>query len=628
MRARHAAAVLLVAFAGHAAAEPKEQHAEALFPTPLGRRAPVFPRLVAVPWNASAPVTPSAWTTSSVPSSSSLPVDLDDSDDNRGPGGRFSRNTTIDIPTASSDFFHSLNMTTASVSLDLQVTPVEASTTPDCVTPVANAQTVISVVHTATTTFYGDPADYVAPFPEMTTPNLCAQPTNQEGPGRDPLVSGILCIVTGPSANCGGLTLDSPPTTRSLPRPKEVVITFVTTDKNPSVVYSPMATPDFGKETHDQAGDHFPNHTAAPPHVHTRLNLPQAGASREPTPASTSTSTSAPTFAVTAMPTKVIINNKTVIVQPGQTKHVTVDGEVFTINPSEVIGGGTTIRRPGRSHGHDGPKTPLTTVVGTVSVVVPPPGEEPVAVIDGTTVTANPSGTTVVAGGQGIIVIPGAVIFPSSTTIQLPTEPPVLTELFVEGAKMITAIGPTLAVVEGRTITYGEDTPVAETIVNGETITIGPSGVIVGSRTMGGPRASEKGTEIEIIGGATLTQIGESILVVDEATFTVGPGGDGPLTTEVGGEEITIGPDGVFFSTISLPYPFGPTIVTSIVATSSATASEFPIETASGSADGDEGDRDEEGDGDDKEEANKNGVRAAGVSLSLMLFCIAVGVWD
>jgi hypothetical protein len=454
----------------------------------------------------------------------------------------------------------------------------------------------------------------------MTTPELCATPTDksESGPDAGAVASGILCQHSGPGKNCDALSVGPPPTTSTRPRSKEVIVTFVTTDKNPSVVFSPVATPDFGKDPKDQA-DQFPNHTADPPRrPQTRLNAPHeavtASVPRQTVPP--------PTFIITAAPTQVIINKQTFTVQPGETTKVTVEGRTFTINPGQIIGDGSTIQRPG--HGKAGHVTPSTTVVGDVSVVLAPSGQQSLAVIDGTTVTA-PSGTTVVAGGQNIVVLPGAegLVLPGFTTIRLASEQqPVLTEVFVEGGQMITAIGPTLAVIDGTTLPFGQDIPAIERTVGGEVVTIGPSGVVVGSKTIGGPRAAQQDTEIKIVGGATLTQIGESVLVVGDATFTVGPGGDGPLTTEVGGEDITIGPKGVFFSTISLPYPFGPTIVTSIVASPSATVPTLPRETDRDDASMDEGDV--------ADDTNKkeNDAWALEAPISIVMFCVAIGFWS
>jgi hypothetical protein len=615
MRARHvAAAVLLVAIAGPVVVADQQ---------PGVRHVPVFPRIVIPSLNASNNSTPALPTSrhsdsligilpSSIPPGSAAPwtTALTTAP---SPGQSDSISVPVDFLTLHSNVTATPRRPGAATSA--------TSTTINCVTPATEGHTVISVVYPSTITFYGNPTDYVPPHPEMTTPELCAMPTDtdksESGPDVGPVVSGILCQHSGPGKNCDALSV-GPPTTSTRPRSKEVIVTFVTTDKNPSVVFSPVATPDFGKDPKDQA-DQFPNHTADPPRrPQTRFNAPH-----EAVTASVPHQTvPPPTFIITAAPTQVIINRQTFTVQPGETTKVTVEGRTFTINPGQIIGDGSTIQRPG--HGKAGHVTPSTTVVGDVSVVLAPSGQHSLAVIDGTTVAA-PSGTAVVAGSHSIIVLPGAegLVLPGLTTIRLATEQqPMLTEVFVEGGQMITAIGPTLAVIDGTTLPFGQDIPAIERTVGGEVVTIGPSGVVVGSKTIGGPGAAQQDTEIKIVGGATLTQIGESVLVVGDATFTVGPGGDGPLTTEVGGENITIGPKGVFFTTISLPYPFGPTIVTSIVASPSATVSTLPRETDRDDASMDEGE------GTDDTNKKENDAWALEAPISIVMFCVAIGFWS
>ncbi|KAH6688045.1 hypothetical protein F5X68DRAFT_206777 [Plectosphaerella plurivora] len=619
MRARHvAAAVLLAAVSNPAVAADQQQ--------PRPRHVPVFPRLAVPPLNVSAAAAPTSSDLGSaitiLPSNPLRTSDAPWTAQNTPPPGQ---SVSLSDPVGYATInFNGTRVPWTSGTMRTSVTPTTTSS--NCVTPATDGHTVISIVYPSTITFYGDPEDYVPPNPEMTTPQLCALPTDKSESGPDVGAGG--CQYSGPWKNCEALSV-GPATTSSRPRSKEVIVTFVTTDKNPSVVFSPIATPDFGKETDNQA-DQFPHHTAVPPRRQSEL-----GAAHQAITASVPRETQPPpTFVITAAPTQVVINRKTFTVKPGESTHVTVEGRVFTINPTEIVGDGSTIKRPGQGRGLQ--ITPSTTVVDDVSVVLAPSGQKSLAVIDGITVTAPMAGTTaVVAGGKNITVLPGAIglVFPGSTTVRLVSEPQdMLTEVFVEGAEMITAIGPTLAVIGGTTISLGQGIPVIEKTVAGEVVTIGPEGIVVGSKTIGGPDAAEQDTEIKIVGGATLTQIGESVLVVNDATFTVGPGGDGPLTTEVGGEDITIGPEGVFFSTISLPYPFGPTIVTSLVASPSATVSRLPAETNRDetSSDSDENDSDSgETDEDNpvKEGHKENSARTVEASLFFMLVCTAISIW-
>jgi hypothetical protein len=163
---------------------------------------------------------------------------------------------------------------------------------------------------------------------------------------------------------------------------------------------------------------------------------------------------------------------------------------------------------------------------------------------------------------------------------------PVQTGVVVAGGEFFTAIGQSIVVIRSTTITYGPGQPERTETIDDDTIIIGPSGVIAHGTTLGGPGAPLSATKLVMAGGATLTQIGPSRVVIGGATFTVGPG-SGTTTTKIGGETITIRPEGVTISTLTLPYPFGPTVVTTLRPVATATTSE-PKETALPAGEGDE----------------------------------------
>ncbi|KAF6842065.1 hypothetical protein CPLU01_00158 [Colletotrichum plurivorum] len=434
--------------------------------------------------------------------------------------------------------------------------------------------TTWTIIYTSTTTFYGDPTDYMPPYPEITPPSVCPAAGIEAGQSS---LSISLCLPTD-DFRCTTLAhLPSIGLLPSLSSPKVVpptTYTFVTTAKNPSVVYSPISTPRYGHGAETKAPQD--KHTAAgkstdsprPPGSNNNSAAPPRESAKEPPKA---------TYTVTVAPTKVIINDQTFTQKgPSETTEVTVDGAHFTINPSEVVGGGTVVDRPGNVGRTV--MAPSSTVVGGLPVVVAPGGTQNVVVVAGTTFQLQPTPVTAVVQGQTIVVQPSSIVF-QGQTVSISRSSPVQTEIVVAGGEMITAIGPSVVVVRSTTITYGQASSTVTETIDDDTILIGPSGVVVRNMTMGGPNASFSDTTYEIVGGATITQVGASLVVVGGTTFTVGPG-RGTTTTVVGGETVTIGPSGVAVSTLSFPYPFGPTVITTINAPTSTTGSApLPSET-------------------------------------------------
>ncbi|KAF4826335.1 hypothetical protein CGCTS75_v009303 [Colletotrichum tropicale] len=419
--------------------------------------------------------------------------------------------------------------------------------------------------------------------------------------------------------------------------------TFVTTAKNPSVVYSPISTPRYGHDPETKAPQD--KHTAVKPAdkptdnprqpapndqkpPDSPTNQPQPAPDNQRPPDSPTSQPQSPpndqrppastvppresvkeppkaTYTITVEPTKVIVNDQTfTVTNPSETRQVSVSGAEFTINPSEVVGGGTIVDRPGNV----GRSTvaPSSTVVGDLPVVVAPDSLQNVVVVGGTTFELQATPVVAVVQGQTITIQSSGIVFPKQT-VSINRSSPTQTEIVVAGGEMVTAIGPSVVIVHSTTFTYGLASSTITEIVDDDTILIGPSGVIVRNVTMGGPNAKASDTAFEIVGGATITQVGASVVVVEGKTFTVGPG-RGTTTTVIGGETITIGPFGVAVSTLSLRYPFGPTVVTTISApTAIAPSAPAPSETKTNGGPG-----------------VRHAKRTAGPRLE---FCIAIGVW-
>ena len=98
--------------------------------------------------------------------------------------------------------------------------------------------------------------------------------------------------------------------------------------------------------------------------------------------------------------------------------------------------------------------------------------------IGGQTITSIPSvPTTVVANGQTLILSSGSIITPSTTVaiFGAGSQGGSLTPTTIGDITL--SIGPSIAVISGKTYTIGPSAIPTTTVINGETISIGPGGV-------------------------------------------------------------------------------------------------------------------------------------------------------
>lgn len=430
---------------------------------------------------------------------------------------------------------------------------------------------VYSIVHTWTVTWLGDPTDYMPPFPTISTLRPCTSATNT--------ASGFtvaVCDSLGQSCPLGHTTGDlvttglSTTTVRMggwLPKTTAVrgvgqTLTFVTTDKNPAVVFPTSLPPDYGGSP-DPMGD---VHSTVYP-KETRSSGPPAYGNEVPTTqdvrSAPATSLSPVTIAV--KPGIVVVDDQTFSDHPAQpTSTVLVDGYTFTINPTQVIGVGATVTRP--PNGRVGfPSPVIKTTIGDIGVGV----EGSTVLIDKTSFTIGPKPTSVVIQSLTITLRPGAIEFPSQTLV-IPTSTD--TKQVVVGAELMTAIGSDKVIIEGKTITYGPGSSTATEVVDGDTLLIGPSCIIAHGETYGGGNAASTDVQVAVVGGVTISQIGPTAFVIRGVTYTLGPVASGytSLTTVLGGQTLTIGPEGVAIDSWTLGLPSAST--TTIIPSNGAAA--------------------------------------------------------
>ncbi|KAJ3523778.1 hypothetical protein NM208_g12322 [Fusarium decemcellulare] len=574
------------------------------------------------------------------------------------------------------------------------LTVLPPTTSTPCTTlPDDEPITEFSIVYTATVTFLGNRSEYTPPYPTITTPNYCPEPfpsisLSPIAPGGT--ASGdITTIAFGVSSkepaepcSAGDSCVDeeAPGWSNPTEAPKEspppmsfsssrVTVTFVTTDKNPAVVFPSDPPPRFGQPTQGsrahvsqkqkpepsgvmrpddtsgkQPGDKPDDKSDENPddkpgdksdgNSDGKSNGKQDEPDEQESSGGQKTARPRPqpqnqppkTFAITARGPEVIVNDKTFSgLKPDQSTTVTVDHGTFTIHPTEVVGEGVTVKKPQPVGTAISVVTPTSATVGGVPVVVS--GSE--AVVDGTRFkipligTATKVEVTVAAGATAnveerpILIQPGKIVVDDETLTYRAVGGP-QTDVLIEGGEMMTVVGKSVYVFRSTTLTYGPGIPETSEVVDDDVITVGPSGIIVDGTTLGGVEAETTDTKLQIVGGATITKVSPSFLIIDGTTFTAGPGAK-RTTKIIGGETIKIGPSGVAISTMTIRYPFGASTVTTIKALATATDT-LPVET--GTSNGKTTDRDKKKDDDSGAISQRPGLATLVTGL-----CIAIGVW-
>lgn len=521
---------------------------------------------------------------------------------------------------------------------------------PPC-TPIPEDRPVthFSVVYTSTVTFFGNRSHYTPPFEPLATPNYC-HPTIAPFAPPHPSAATPLLHHFDPAARKG---FD-----RHAFRPS---LTFITTDKNPSVAFPsdppPRYTPTWGRLVDDHgnanhksafdpggrgdgdtgsgqhmtaaSGDRGASGDHRRPGGHRRLGIvnhgsgyhePANGAGVKsvgnefPTPdAARVKQARGPTFKITARGNQVTINRKTFSdLEPGKTSIVTARGVPFTILPNAIVGAGATIQKPAPAGTVVLVATPTSGVAGGLPVELR--GTE--AVVGGKTLTLAEEGTATVVNGQRVSAKPGALYVGTEVLTFAPVMPSREKEMLVKGGELLTAIGSSVVVIHATTFTYGPGTKATARVVNGDTIYVEPSGVFAHGTCIGGPSANATETRFEVVGGATITRVAPSLAVINGATFTIGPGTRW-TTTVIAGEAFTIGPTGVVMSTLTLKYPFG-LAVTSTVRATGTSPNDLPVETAVA--------KNVQGDADDGDQDSKGSLASPHLRIGWAALSIAVGV--
>lgn len=149
-----------------------------------------------------------------------------------------------------------------------------------------------------------------------------------------------------------------------------------------------------------------------------------------------------------------------------------IHGEIITVGPQGVSYDGTTV---------GGALNPTGTKIGLVGGLSVTEVGSTLAIINGVFFTIGPSAsafTTVINGHTITADSTGLVLGGTTLTDFNPS-----TVAITVGSVTFSAIGSTLAVIGGKTYTYGTNAVHTTAVVNGKTISIGPGGIGFASTT-------------------------------------------------------------------------------------------------------------------------------------------------
>jgi hypothetical protein len=200
---------------------------------------------------------------------------------------------------------------------------------------------------------------------------------------------------------------------------------------------------------------------------------------------------------VAVLPSTVLIGTSAVAIPSSAEVVATVDGQVFTVRPSELAAPGGTVIDFNRLNVLQMQPLPTQRITIAPGVVAEVAGNT--AVVDGTTyrIGNGATPTSVTVAGVPIGIGPLGLSLPSTTVAaEAITNAPMV----VETAGGLTfSIDQTEVVISGTTYRVGSGAPTITTEIDGQTLSIGPGGVGLETTTlppttptaMTGSRASE-----------------------------------------------------------------------------------------------------------------------------------------
>ena len=265
------------------------------------------------------------------------------------------------------------------------------------------------------------------------------------------------------------------------------------------------------------------------------------------------------------------IGPSTTIAIPGASGKVVYNGQTLDVGPDQIAGPSTTIQLVQTPNAGITPAPSAITIAGRTFSLGPS-----AAIVGSVTYSFLPgqAPTTIVDHGHTISIGPNGIDI-DGTNIPIPTPPPNFSAITAGGLTF--SVAPSEAVIAGHTFTIGPEVEPILTVINGQTVSIGPQGIGLASTTVALPK-SEPTFSVATAAGLTFS-LTPSEAIIDGHTFTISSGST-PVTTVVNGQKISIGPQGIGLATTTIALPHAEPTFSTVTAgglTFSVAASEAVI---------------------------------------------------
>ncbi|KAL8785251.1 MAG: hypothetical protein Q9195_008724 [Heterodermia aff. obscurata] len=225
---------------------------------------------------------------------------------------------------------------------------------------------------------------------------------------------------------------------------------------------------------------------------------------------------------------------------------ITANGQIFTIEPSRVVAGGTTLPFS------IAPNQPYTSVaIGGVPVTLGPK----VAVVASTTYPLGSSPTAIVHGAQTYF-LGSSKLVAAQTTVNLPQRNPPFA--FVTAGGEIFSVYSSQLEAPGITVLMPTGPQPSQFILKGETFTVNPSQLIVPDKTVSLPRNTITPAPSSITAEGVLLSIGSSGVVIGSRTYPL----QNPTSIVYNGHTISLGSNGIGMASTTIAVPSFPTFST------------------------------------------------------------------
>lgn len=221
---------------------------------------------------------------------------------------------------------------------------------------------------------------------------------------------------------------------------------------------------------------------------------------------------------------------------------------VLTVDQTQIICASTTIALSS-VHQAGIPATPSAVTTGGLTFSLGPAA----AIIASSTYSFLPGQTraTVTDHGLTVTLVSSGVQF-SNINVPIPASPPNYS--VVTQGNLTFSVAPSAVVFNGQTDSVQDTMAPRTTTVNGQEISIGSQGVGLAGTTIPLPRVTNPSGYAVVTQGDLTLSVAPSAVVLNGQTNSIQPG-MAPIMTNVNGQSVSIGPQGVGLASTTIPLP-------------------------------------------------------------------------